>query len=335
MANTTQSYHLLGQSALDSKLVFNNVDSFFDYVNSNSETFAFNFYKGMLVYFQEEEKFYIWETPYSKFYKENSKLLDQNFIYPLNSVYNDLDYSGIAFNLIEFPYQKENLGEWDDSTGQKTLEIQIYHNSVVNPFKVSEFLAKWPNADRLAFIAGSLNGLKIYGQSVSLYQEIPVEDFSQLVYTIINGNNGFIQDIRIAVLEVGEVLEEPGQDNEVDGNSFKDLKIVYDELEMVNKNSMYFKPVGDSFEVHVLDRHGIKRKFKEVSSVGKTFAADMTSGSQSINHGLNTKDVIIQAFDTTNGKSIDVTAYRSTVNTVHITLNTPYSNPVRILISKV
>ena len=52
-ANVSQSYHVLGQAPLDAKLVFKNKQAFIDHT-VNNEFFAFNFYKGMLVYFQEE-----------------------------------------------------------------------------------------------------------------------------------------------------------------------------------------------------------------------------------------------------------------------------------------
>ena len=78
-ANVSQSYHVLGQAPLDAKLVFKNKQAFIDHT-VNNKFFAFNFYKGMLVYFQEEETFFIWELAYSPIYEQNNKVLENNFV---------------------------------------------------------------------------------------------------------------------------------------------------------------------------------------------------------------------------------------------------------------
>lgn len=258
-ANTPQNYFTLGQAPLDAKLVLKNKQAFFDLVQAKPVAFAFDFYKGMLVYFQEDEKFYIWESPFSEFYKENDMLLDNNYIYPLGSDYDGLDYSDQAYNLIELTYNKENLGVWDEDD-VPTIEVVIYANSTVNPFDVQDVLDLWPNAERISFIDGNITGLKLNGQTVQMFQEFPISEWANLSYNIWNTTQGFMQEAKMRIIMPGEVVNYDQYKDQILGNSFKEAFIVHDERSMKNKNSIYFKTNGDSFEIHVVDRLNVKRK---------------------------------------------------------------------------
>lgn len=275
MANVPQSFRVLGQTPLDEKLIFASQQSLFSHI-SNNPRYAFDFYKGMMVYLQQEEKFYIWERPNSEHFIENDKLLTQNFIYPSGSVYNGFNYSNKAFNLIELPYKKENLGLWDPDPDAKMITVEIYTDGTVNPFVIQEVLDLWPNADRLAFIDNDITGLKLYGQTLSLFQVFPVSDWDNLTYDIWNPNGNYIQDAKLKILEAGETLVIGPPFSGIDGNSFKELKIVQNELEMRHKNSMYFKPVEDSFEIYVKDKGGFLRKLSGGSGSGVMINEDQT-----------------------------------------------------------
>lgn len=264
-ANTPQNYQTLGQAPLDAKMIFKNIETF-NIVREQNPAYAFNFYKGMKVYFQEEEKMYIWENPFSDHYKENEKLLEQNFIYPVGSVYEDLDYSFKAYNLIELPYMIPNLGVWEDADDEFTVQVDIYEGSNVNPFVVQDILDLWPTAERIAFIGGNMTGLKLSGQSIQLFEEFEVNDWGDLSYDIWNNTDGFTQNARIKIVMPGEVVDYTQYLNILKGNSFKEASIIHDDFEMDEKNSIYFKPVGDSFEMYVADKFGVKRKL--VSSEG-------------------------------------------------------------------
>ena len=67
----------------------------------------------------------------------------------------------------------------------------------------------------------------------------------------------------------------------------------------------------------------------------RSYIGELTSASNTFTHNLNTKDVLVQAYDLSNGKSADITSYRTTTNAVHVVLNTAYVNPIKILISKI
>jgi hypothetical protein len=256
-ASTPQNYRVLGQAPLDAKLILKNVAAF-NALRLADPAYAFNFYKGMKVYFQEEERTYIWEDPFSDNYKENDKLLLTNFIYPVGSVYEDYDYSLKAFNLIELPYNIVNLGLWNDDE-ELTVEVEIYEGSTVNPFVVSDILTLWPNAERIAFISGDITGLKLSGQTLQLYQEFAVSDWSNLSYTIWNTANEFVQTAKIRVIMPGEVVDY--NQYIIRGNAFKEASIVHSISDMSNKNSIYFRPVTNTFEIHVIDRLNVRRVF--------------------------------------------------------------------------
>lgn len=264
-ANTPQNYRVQGQAPLDAKLIFLNLEQFNE-LRNNNPAYAFDFYKGMKVYFQQEEKLYIWENPFSNNYKENEKLLIENFIYPVGSVYENFDYSFKAFNLIEVPYKIENIGVWDIDDDGFTVQVDIYEDSNINPFIVSDITNLWPSAERIAFVGGNITGLKLSNQPIELFQEFTVNNWQNLTYEIWNNDDGFIQNAKIKIIMPGEVVDYTQYANEIKGNSFKEASIIHDDFEMDEKNSIYFKPVGDSFEMYVADKFGVKRKL--VSSGG-------------------------------------------------------------------
>lgn len=259
-ANTPQNYKTLGQAPLDAKLVFTNIAAF-NKLRQQNPAYAFDFYKGMKVYFQEEEKMYIWENPFSDNYKENHKILNENFIYPIGSAYEDLVYEFKAFNLIELPYRIENLGVWDVDDGDLTLDIDIYEGSTANPFVISDVTSLWPDVDRIAFIGGDITGLKLAGQPIALFQEFSINDWDDLSYDIWNNTDGFVQNAKIKIIKEGEVVDYTQYLNKITGNAFKEAGIVHSISDMLHKNSIYFKPTGNTFEIHVVDRLNIRRFF--------------------------------------------------------------------------
>lgn len=259
-ANTPQNYQTLGQAPLDAKLVIVNKEILDDIIAANPISYAFNFYKGMKVYLQEEEKLYIWEYVFSESYKENDKLLSQDYIYPQGTIYEGLDYSGKAYNLIEIPARKENIGVWDIDGEELIVEVVIYENSSTNPFVVGDILNLWPNTERIAFIGGNITGLKLSGQPVQLYDEFFISDWNNLSYDIQTPGSDYTQTARMKLIMPGEIVDYT-QYMDILGNSFKAARIVHDELEMEHKSSIYFKPNGTTFEIHVVDKLGVKRSF--------------------------------------------------------------------------
>ena len=259
-ASTPQNYKTLGQAPLDAKLVFINIAAF-NTLRQQNPAYAFDFYKGMKVYFQEEEKMYIWENPFSDNYKENHKILDENYIYPIGSAYEDLVYEFKAFNLIELPYRIENLGVWDIDDGDLTVDIDIYEGSTANPFIISDITSLWPDVDRIAFIGGDITGLKLAGQPIALFQEFSINDWDNLSYDIWNNTDGFVQNAKIRIVKEGEVVDYTQYLNKITGNAFKEAGIVHSISDMLHKNSIYFKPTGNTFEIHVVDRLNIRRSF--------------------------------------------------------------------------
>ncbi len=318
MANTPQSYKTLGQSPLDEKAIFPNKQAFLSLI-ANNPSYAFDFYKGMVVYFQAEEKFYVWETPFSQYYIENDKILTVDFIYPNGSVYNGLDYSGRAFNMIELPYKKENLGVWEEDSDIKTLEVEIFHDGSVNPFDVQDFLNLWPNAERVAFIDGDITGLKLFGQTLSLMQEFPVSDWDNLSYDIWNNTPGYVQNARVIILEAGEVLSNVLFNNDIVGNSFKEASIVHGESEMQSKSSIYFKTIGNTFEIHVVDKMGVRRKFTQVVSLGD------------IGIKLNLAQTALQLLDFDDSVISQVILEIANISGLENSLNNKISKPTSIL----
>lgn len=267
-ANTPQNYHTLGQAPLDAKMTLPNKAAFTNLVSQEPVSFAFNYYKGMVIYFQQEEEYYIWETPFSPYYTENDKLLENDYIYPIGSVYAGIDYSQRAFNLLLFPYKKENLGVWEADNNEQTVEVTIYEGSTVNPFDSTQITNFWPTAERIAFTGGDLTGLKLYGQPIQLFQEFPVSDWDNLTYDIWNNTNGFVQNARMYVALAGEIVDYTQYTDKIIGNSFREIRIAHEDSDMIRKSSFYLKSIGDTFEIYAVDRLGVRRKFVGVGGGG-------------------------------------------------------------------
>jgi len=65
-----------------------------------------------------------------------------------------------------------------------------------------------------------------------------------------------------------------------------------------------------------------------------SYAATVSSASSVLTHGLNTRDVIIQLYDTVTYETIYSDNIRTTTNTVTINFATTPTNPVRVLVQK-
>lgn len=264
-ANTPQNYSVLGQAPLDAKLIFKNEEALRLIITRNPIAYAFNFYKGMKVYFQDEEKMYIWENPFSEYYKDNKKLLVNNYIYPEGAKYEDLDYSNKAFNFIELPERKESIGIWNPEDDEKTIIVDIFEGSNVNAFDSAELLSIWPNTEKVSFIGGDITGIKLSGQPVALYQEFTVNNWNNLTYDIWNNTPEFNQIAKIRLLQPGEIVDYNVYENQILGNSFKEIRIIHDEADLKNASSIYFRPIEeDSFEVVVVDKLNQQRILKGV-----------------------------------------------------------------------
>jgi len=66
-----------------------------------------------------------------------------------------------------------------------------------------------------------------------------------------------------------------------------------------------------------------------------SFSASVTLSSQAVIHNLNSKDVIVQLYDTVSFDTVYADVNRTDVNTVTITFGATPANAVRVLISKV
>lgn len=259
-ANVSQNYYVLGQAPLDAKIVFKNKQAFIDYT-LNNEFFAFNFYKGMLVYLQEEEILYIWEFAYSPIYEENEKILPNNFIYPLGTVFNGLDYSEKAFNLIEIPLNKSNLGQWDLNTNdEKTLTIVVDENTISNVFVPEQITQLWPNAEKISFIDGNIQGIKFQGKQIEYFEEFSLLDWDQLTYEIWNPDLAYIQNAKMKIVMIGENIDYTQYENRILANSFTEAKIIHETVSAKNKNSIYFLNEEDSFDILIVDKFFVVKK---------------------------------------------------------------------------
>lgn len=259
-ANVSQNYYVLGQAPLDAKIVFKNKQAFIDYT-LNNEFFAFNFYKGMLVYLQEEEILCIWEFAYSPIYEENEKILPNNFIYPLGTIYNGLDYSEKAFNLIEIPLNKSNLGQWDlDTNDEKTLTIVVDENTISNVFVPEQITQLWPNAEKISFIDGNIQGIKFQGKQIEYFEEFSLLDWDQLTYEIWNPDAVYIQNAKMKIVMIGENIDYTQYENRILANSFTEAKIIHEIVSAKNKNSIYFLNEEDSFDILIVDKFFVVKK---------------------------------------------------------------------------
>ena len=265
-ANVSQSYNVLGQAPLDAKLVFKNKQAFIDHT-VNNEFFAFNFYKGMLVYFQEEETFFIWELAYSPIYEQNNKVLENNFVYPLGTVYNGLDYSEKAFNLIEIPINKPNIGQWNNETlDGKTLTIVVDESTISNVFVPEQITEIWPQAEKISFIDGNINGIKFQGKQIKYNEEFSLLDWDQLTYEVWNPDAAYIQNAKMRVIMLGESIDYNQYNNKILGNSFNEIGIISENVSAKNKNSIYFSSEDNSFDILVVDKFFVVRKLSDYYS---------------------------------------------------------------------
>ena len=259
-ANVSQNYYVLGQAPLDAKIVFKNKQAFIDYT-LNNEFFAFSFYKGMLVYLQEEEIICIWEFAYSPIYKENEKILPNNFIYPLGTVFNGLDYSEKAFNLIEIPLNKSNLGQWDLNTNdERTLTIVVDENTISNVFVPEQITQLWPNAEKISFIDGNIQGIKFQGKQIEYFEEFSLLDWDQLTYEIWNPDLAYIQNAKMKIVMIGENIDYTQYENRILTNSFTEAKIIHETVSAKNKNSIYFLNEENSFDILIVDKFFVVKK---------------------------------------------------------------------------
>ena len=98
-ANVPQNYKFLGMSSLDQK---NSVKTFAELLDfSNSK--AFNYYRGMIIFCHETGKYYCWTDDFS----EKAPISNTNFLYPSGTIYDDINYSNIEFNFIKFEFEGE------------------------------------------------------------------------------------------------------------------------------------------------------------------------------------------------------------------------------------
>lgn len=264
MAKLTQNYSVLGQAPLDAKLIFKNKQAFLDYINSN-QYYAFDFYKGMIIYFQEEENFFIWELSFSPFYKENNKVLEQDYIYPDGTVYENLDYSNKAYNLMELPLKKIDLGKWNLNTEEQepTLIIEVNENTISNVFVPEQITNIWPQAEKISFVDGNITGIKFQGKQINYFQEFLLLDWDQLNYDVWNIDEEYVQNSKIRVVMIGENIDYSIYENRVLANSFYEVKIIHDDVEAKNKNSFYLKSEGNSFDILVVDKYFVVKKLSD------------------------------------------------------------------------
>ena len=265
-ANVSQSYNVLGQAPLDAKLVFKNKQAFIEHT-VNNEFFAFDFYKGMLIYFQEEETFFIWELAYSPIYEQNNKVLENNFVYPLGTIYNGLDYSEKAFNLIEIPINKPNIGQWNNETlNEKTLTIVVDESTISNVFVPEQITEIWPQAEKISFIDGNINGIKFQGNQIKYNEEFSLLDWDQLTYEVWNPDAAYIQNAKMRVVMIGENIDYSQYNNRILGNSFNEVSIISENVSAKNKNSIYFSSEGNSFDILIVDKFFVVRKLSDYYS---------------------------------------------------------------------
>ena len=70
------------------------------------------------------------------------------------------------------------------------------------------------------------------------------------------------------------------------------------------------------------------------ASPGATSFASTVTATATVTHNLNTKDVIIQLYDTVTNDTVYADVTRPTVNTVTVTFASAPTNSVRVLIQK-
>lgn len=263
-ANTPQNYIVRGQAPMDAKMTFDSKDHFFKLKTENPK-YAFDFYKGMIVYFKKEEQFYIWEQPFSRFYDHHDKIDNFDFVYPTGSVYEDYDYSGRSFNLIEYTINKENLGPWDIiDQDDKMIIIYVTEGVIGDPFQKQQILDEWPTAKKIVFVDGIVKGIKLFGQQIVLNQEISLNDWDVMTYDIWNPAPNFEQLAKMLVILEGEVIDYSIYNNKILGNSFKEVRIIHESVSAKIQNSIYFlKKEEGGFDILVRDEFNIERRLSD------------------------------------------------------------------------
>jgi len=93
-ADITTGLRLATQCPLDEKTFFKTLEDLADLGNDNNK--AFTYYEGMGVYCLEDKKHYIWEEV--GFGQEG--IIPGSFVYPPNTIVDEIDYSGRVFNFV-------------------------------------------------------------------------------------------------------------------------------------------------------------------------------------------------------------------------------------------
>jgi hypothetical protein len=96
----SENYDLQGQNPLDKKLVSLNKASLIAGLAADQFLY-FRFYKGQIIFFQEESEEYIW-LEMTNILSAVPKLLTSNYTYPVDTVSYGFDYSGKSFNFIKY-----------------------------------------------------------------------------------------------------------------------------------------------------------------------------------------------------------------------------------------
>lgn len=66
-----------------------------------------------------------------------------------------------------------------------------------------------------------------------------------------------------------------------------------------------------------------------------TFAGTVTTAVSQVNHNLNTRDVIVQLYDTVTNETVYADIDRNSANSVRIVFSTAPSSPIRVLVQKI
>lgn len=121
--DTSTSYRMSGQKPLDAKSVSESLNTLISEINANPQIF-FSFFKGMKIYLQEEGEEIIWEEITDS--NINEGILDENYIYPSSTVYEDFNYSGKEFNFIYTRAIGNITGNYAQTTISKNTNTQDY-----------------------------------------------------------------------------------------------------------------------------------------------------------------------------------------------------------------
>lgn len=100
MSSVSENYNLEGQNPLDAKTISPNKEVFILKIKSN-EFYFFTFYSNMKIFFQKENEEWIWIENNDEI-KDIPKLLEEDYVYPENTIAYGFDYSNKAFNFIKY-----------------------------------------------------------------------------------------------------------------------------------------------------------------------------------------------------------------------------------------